>query len=189
MESSRLRATVSPAASHRDDLQSISSDPTPHAHTTPHHQLRSKLYRLAEVPAPSTATTTTTKTASASTASTAAGAAPRRDWVECGVGQAKILIPQARESGEDASAAARVVMRREPGTSVLINARLKAPVVTAAKHADKALRLTCLDETGQPSTFLFRFKLQDENEQFLAEITRQLEVAAAEDGKEAEAAE
>lgn len=88
----------------------------------------------------------------------AAGGAPRRDWVECGVGQAKILIPQARKSGEDASAAARVVMRREPGTSVLINARIKSPVVTAAKHADKALRFTCLDENGQPSTFLFRVR-------------------------------
>ena len=53
--------------------------------------------------------------------------------------------------------AARVVMRREPGTSVLINARLKAPV-TAAKHAEKAFRLTCLDESGQPSTFLFRVR-------------------------------
>lgn len=92
-------------------------------------------------------------------AAAASGSAPRRDWVECGVGQAKILVPhpQPLEAGE-APAAARVVMRREPGTSVLINARIKPPVVTAAKHAEKALRLTCLDEKGQPSTFLFRVR-------------------------------
>lgn len=112
-------------------------------------QLRSKLYRLQEIESAAS---------EASKASASASAQPRRDWVECGVGQAKILLPQGRESGEEPAAAARVVMRREPGTSVLINARLKPPVVAAAKHADKALRLTCLDEKGQPSTFLFRVR-------------------------------
>ena len=49
---------------------------------------------------------------------------------------------------------ARLVMRREPGTSVILNVRLREPV-SAAKHADKALRLTFLDE-GKPSTHLLK---------------------------------
>jgi hypothetical protein len=95
--------------------------------------------------------------------------------VETGVGQAKVLKPQSRD--DNLSAPARIVMRREPGTSVLINTLLKEPV-GVAKHADKALRLTCLDENGMPSTFLFRFKTTDEMEQMLGEIERQLAIAA-----------
>lgn len=50
---------------------------------------------------------------------------------------------------------ARVVMRREPGTSVILNARLRAPV-EVAKHADKALRITCFNEANEPATYLLR---------------------------------
>lgn len=128
-------------------------------------QLRSKLYRLTEV-----------KGEEGGAGGASSASAPRRDWVETGVGQAKILVPLTRDT--DATVPARVVMRREPGTSVLINTLLKEPV-GAAKHADKALRLTCLDEGGVPSTFLFRFKTGDEMEQMLEEIEKQLDVARA----------
>ena len=154
-------------------------------------QLRSKLYRLTEVK---------TKEGSAAGGGGGEGGgggggasssspAPRRDWVETGVGQAKVLVPQSRDGSS--SAPARVVMRREPGTSVLINTLLKEPV-GVAKHADKALRLTCLDEGGVPSTFLFRFKTTDEMEQMLGEIESQLAIAAGpgtEAGAGGEAAE
>jgi hypothetical protein len=128
-------------------------------------QLRSKLYRLTEV-----------KGEEGGAGGASSASAARRDWVETGVGQAKILVPLTRDA--DATVPARVVMRREPGTSVLINTLLKEPV-GAAKHAEKALRLTCLDEAGVPSTFLFRFKTGDEMEQMLEEIEKQLDVARA----------
>lgn len=128
--------------------------PQPHSSQYHQRQLRSKLYRLTEVASDGAAA------GASSSGGGGGGGGPRRDWVECGVGQAKILVPhpQPLEVGQ-VPAAARVVMRREPGTSVLINARIKPPLVTAAKHADKALRFTCLDEKGQPSTFLFRVRV------------------------------
>lgn len=134
-------------------------------------QLRSKLYRLTEVKMKED-----TGAGGGGGGGASSSQAPRRDWVETGVGQAKVLVPQSRD--DNLSAPARVVMRREPGTSVLINTLLKEPV-GVAKHADKALRLTCLDEGGVPSTFLFRFKTTDEMEQMLGEIESQLAIAAA----------
>eukprot|EP00624_Nannochloropsis_granulata_P004158 evm.model.NODE_3092_length_11637_cov_17.513363.1 len=137
-------------------------------------QLRSKLYRLTEVKTKED-TAAGGGEGGGGGASSSSSAPPRRDWVETGVGQAKVLKPQSRD--DNLSAPARIVMRREPGTSVLINTLLKEPV-GVAKHADKALRLTCLDENGMPSTFLFRFKTTDEMEQMLGEIERQLAIAA-----------
>ncbi len=131
-------------------------------------QLRAKLYRLTEIKPKD-------EGAGGGGGGSSSSAPPRRDWVETGVGQAKVLVPSARTT--TATAPARVVMRREPGTSVLINTLLKEPV-GVAKHADKALRLTCLDESGQPSTFLFRFKTTDEMEQMLGEVENQLRQAA-----------
>lgn len=137
-------------------------------------QLRTKLYRLTEINKP---TQGKAEAGSGGGGGGVASAPVQRDWVEAGVGQAKILVPQAREM-DTTSAPARLVMRREPGTTVLINALLKDPV-GVAKHAEKALRLTCLDEKGQPSTFLFRFKLMDEMEQMLQEVHTQLEIAGS----------
>ena len=152
-------------------------------------QLRSKLYRLTEVKRKEDSAAGGGGGGGGGGGASSSSPAPRRDWVETGVGQAKVLVPQSRDGSS--SAPARVVMRREPGTSVLINTLLKEPV-GVAKHADKALRLTCLDENGVPSTFLFRFKTTDEMEQMLGEIEGQLAIAAGpgtEAGAGGEAAE
>lgn len=62
----------------------------------------------------------------------------------------------------------RLVMRREstphgPGTKLILNQLLVPGKVTPEKHAEKALRLTCIDpETSKPTSFLFKVKEERE---------------------------
>ena len=64
-------------------------------------QLRAKLYRLTEVrPAGPEG-----GAGGGEAAPSQPQPQPRRDWVECGVGQAKILVPQSRQDGTEPGAA------------------------------------------------------------------------------------
>jgi len=59
-------------------------------------------------------------------------------------------------------------MRREssphgPGTKLILNQLLVPGEVTPEKHAEKALRLTCIDvETGRPTSFLFKVRMRQQ---------------------------
>lgn len=59
----------------------------------------------------------------------------------------------AEEGG--AAPPARVVVRRELGTISPINVYLKPPS-SVAKHAEQAIRLTCMEEPGSLSTYVMK---------------------------------
>lgn len=61
----------------------------------------------------------------------------------------------AEEGG--AAPAARVVVRRELGTISPINVYLKPPS-SVAKHAEQAIRLTCMEEPGSLSTYVMKVR-------------------------------
>jgi hypothetical protein len=109
---------------------------------------------------------------------------------------------------------ARLVMRREskpggPGTTVILNTHLRGKV-GVAKHAEKALRVTCFSDTGAPVTYLMKvsvvigrrsiqrlvcltrtvggqFKKNEESDTMLKEVEKYLAEAAAAEGSEVDA--
>lgn len=74
-----------------------------------------------------------------------------------------LLLPEGKPL-ESAPKYPRLVMRREStphgaGTKLILNQLLVPGKVTPEKHAEKALRLTCIDpETSKPTSFLFKVR-------------------------------
>lgn len=118
----------------------------------------------------------------------------RLEWIEVGTGPVRFLQTSIRslESNDEAGVMvyeSRVVMRRESqpggaGTKLLLNLLLRAGVVSVAKIAERAVRLTCVegDDGGKakPVSFLLKTQQAQEADKIVSTVNTLLEEKSGE---------